>query len=152
LDAVRTHLELGYLGYVEGVSGVESSAETRRRLMSNELADLNWIGHGYRSLYIDCPVLQAFGDGGLALGLCFVVTTLCIPLTFIGIKLMSSYEVTLLERLMIYFYLISMPNLFLHGEPYDFTTWFYMIAIYGTLIRGSNSSPKKLLSMKLRSL
>lgn len=136
LDDVTTHLKLGYLGYVEGVSGVESSAETRRRLMFYELANLNWTGHGYRSLYIDCPALQSFGDGGIILGVLFLVITICIPVTIVAKKLLSDHSpAPPLEQLMTYFYLISVPNLFLHGEPYDFTTWFYLVAVYGTLVR-----------------
>ena len=126
IELFETYFVKGYQSFVLGEDNVEESAETRRNLRQKTLEEFDPLGHGYKYLYIDFPLLQAFSDGGLGFGLLFLATALIWP-NFIAIKMLLSPHLNQLYGLMALVTIQEVPNLFLHGQPYDYSHWFLII-------------------------
>jgi len=136
----QDYLDRGYEAYVVGVVSTEYSAEIRRSLIVYAITEMNLIGHGYRHTFIDFPLLQAFWDGGLVWGTVFLVTTVILPLhtTF---KILKSRASTPPGVMFIcYLYILFLPNLVFHGQPYDYTLWFPIVLFYAVCRRRSRGS------------
>lgn len=132
-DKIQSRIEMlgeyfvrGYLSFVLGEDNIEESAETRRNLRQQTLDELDPIGHGYKYLYIDFPLLQAFSDGGIAFGLLFLITALIVP-NLMAVKMLISPHLSHFYVLAALITIQEVPNLFLHGQPYDYSHWFLLI-------------------------
>jgi hypothetical protein len=132
-DKIQARAELfeeyfvkGYQSFVLGEDNIEESAETRRNLRQKTLDEFDPLGHGYKYIYIDFPLLQAFSDGGVAFGLLFMITALVVP-NWIAIKMLLSPHLTQVYGLVALITIQEVPNLFLHGQPYDYSHWFLLV-------------------------
>ncbi|PSB04088.1 hypothetical protein [Merismopedia glauca] len=126
-----TYLQKGYQTYAEG-TGTELSAGKRRALLTYAISNFDNLGHGYKSLWVDCPLAQAFYDGGLLGGLLFLAVALIIPVACIA-NLTYFQPVDPIKSICIYLYIFSSPTLVLHGQPYDFYFWLRIVIIYSVM-------------------
>lgn len=125
LDLFEQYFVKGYDSFVLGEDNIEESAETRRNLRQQTLDNLDPIGHGFKYLYIDFPLLQAFSDGGIAFGMLFLFTALLVP-NAIALKMLISPHLSQMYALSALITIQEVPNLFLHGQPYDYSHWFLL--------------------------
>ena len=133
-ESLQDYFYKGYLAYFKGQDEVEVSASTRRLLRDQAWQGLSVSGHGFQSLYIDLPILQAFYDGGLVFGLCYSLVTLLAPLIIISRRLKGAATADPPMQLACITYLFYMPNLFVHGQPFDYTVLLPISTFYGVLI------------------
>jgi hypothetical protein len=140
-ENLLTTFELGLQAYVYGHASGEISAETRRDLLEYTLANINISGHGYKALYVDFPILQAFFDLGLAGGLLFLVVAVLIP-TVSAIWLVAMRNCAAPMRFVGYIYVFFLPNLFFHGEPYDYSIWLPIVTYYAVALRSATVSAR----------
>jgi hypothetical protein len=125
----------GYDVYVAGgLKEVDESAQTRAILHARVFSEFNIWGHGYDALYVDAPVLQAFYDLGLLGGLAFVLIALVVPLLWWVLRVRSG-GLSAVERFPFLVYLFSLPNLILHGRPYDFSVWLPVMMLFCVMAR-----------------
>ncbi|UPW18272.1 hypothetical protein M0C34_18930 [Agarivorans sp. TSD2052] len=82
-------------------------------------------GSGYKSLWLDFPLLQAYSDLGILFGFLFMGTFLILPCLFSLRYINSSNAVGFFSLL----YLANVPRLFLHGQPYDWQHFIYLVPI-----------------------
>lgn len=129
-----TTLETGFRAYILGEASGEVSAEIRRVLLEQALAHVNVVGHGYKALYVDFPILQAFFDLGLVGGLLFLAVAVLIP-SISAFWLIAIRNRPAPVRFAGYVYIFFLPNLFLHGEPYDFLIWLPIVTFYALALR-----------------
>ncbi len=125
------YLQGGVASYFGGKSK-EASATGRRELLAYALANMNDIGHGYKALWVDFPIIQAFYDLGLLGGIMFFVVTFIIPYALI-INSIILQELDMIKSIVIYLYVFDSPGLFLHGQPYDFYIWLRIILLYAVM-------------------
>lgn len=133
LDTLIDFLQRGYQAYFYG-QAVEESAEIRHRLLLYAFSHLTVGGEGFKALYVDFPLLQAFYDLGIIGGSLFLFVSVAVPAAFFKTILFSKkkYTIDLYGALI---YLLFFPNLFVHGQPYDFSIWLPIILFYGVTIR-----------------
>lgn len=127
-----TYFQKGILSYFYGITGIEESAETRYYqiyLALNGIFEYPIAGHGYKSLYVDFPILQSFYDLGLFGGIYFLIIALLLPIIFI-IRTMISVNSPALQRFVAYVYVYFTPNLILHGQPYDYPLWLPIVLLF----------------------
>ncbi|WP_337268718.1 O-antigen ligase family protein [Oryzifoliimicrobium ureilyticus] len=90
-------------------------------------ADNIVLGAGYKTFWVDCPVLQIFSDMGLFIGALYVFSVLIYPLYRIALfRNITAPSV----RLMFILYIVDIPRLFLHGQPYDWAHFSYVFLPY----------------------
>jgi len=125
----------GFDVYVAGgLREVDESAEARTMLRERAFSEFNMWGQGYDALYVDAPVLQAFFDLGLLGGLAFVLVTLVLPFGWWILKVRSS-GISVEQRFPFLVYLFFLPNLILHGRPYDFSVWLPVMLLFCVIAR-----------------
>lgn len=114
-----------------GQAGLEPSAEGRRYFREvglQSIADHPWLGSGFMTLQLDFPLLQACQDFGLFLGACFIVAALLLP-GFWSLKALRQGQDA--EKFIAALFVLNSPRLFLHGTPYDWVTFTYVLPVYG---------------------
>lgn len=114
--------------YLRGGSQ-DMSSQMRVNLIDYAMRNLSDLGHGYRALWIDNPVLQSFYDGGILGFSVFVLITLVIPICLISRSLFykSKHPVYIFSSCLYVYYI---PYLFLHGHPYSYAIWTNVIFFY----------------------
>jgi len=129
------YFQRGFEAYFYGIMG-EESADIRHSLLLYAYSHLTFWGEGFKSLYVDFPLLQAFYDLGLLGGLLFLGVTVIVPVLVSGMILLSkNMNTSATYGALIYF--LFLPNLFLHGQPYDYPIWLPIILFYGLTMRFS---------------
>ncbi len=125
---VVNYFTKGYKSYTQGLP-TEQSAFTRRNLINYGLHHITLMGRGVLHKYLDFPILQGFVDLGIFGGLAFVFITLLLPAYFILFR--WKYELLSNERkFFILNYILFIPNLFFHGQPYDYPLWIPIILLF----------------------
>lgn len=122
------YLQGGIASYF-GETSKEASATGRRELLQYAMRNMNNFGHGYKALWVDFPIVQAFYDLGILGGILFLVISFIIPYILI-INSVISQELDMIKSIGIYLYIFDSPGLFLHGQPYDFYIWLRIILLY----------------------
>lgn len=133
LDKFSQYFQRGFDTY-QGNGGKEMSAATRKFLLDKAITDMNSWGHGYKSLWVDFPIVQSFYDGGLLTGGVFSALTLVMPLAMIFRFVFNKREHDTIRLFCIYNYILLLPNLFLNGQPYDFYIWLRVILFYSLML------------------
>jgi hypothetical protein len=132
ISRIITYFQLGSESFFYN-SGVEQSAAYRRKAVEYAFANMNEIGHGYKSLWIDVPVLQAFYDGGILGGSVYLIVAFLVP-TVYALRILFRYKETdRVKMFCSYIYFLSLPSLFSSGQPYDFFMWLRIILLYSVL-------------------
>jgi hypothetical protein len=85
------------------------------------------FGAGFKHYWVDFPLLQSFSDGGFFFGTLYLLAILVIPLWYCWSLRGSSSSIVIL---MLAIYILNLPRLFLHGEPYDWTVCTYALLPY----------------------
>jgi hypothetical protein len=142
IEMFEEYFVRGYQSFVLGEDNIEESAETRRNLRQQTLDELDPVGHGFKYLYIDFPLLQAFSDGGIAFGLLFAITALIVP-NVMAVKMLISPYLSHLYALAALITIQEVPNLFLHGQPYDYSHWFLLIVETAVISRFLQLKPQQ---------
>jgi hypothetical protein len=118
----------GFNSYFYGTSE-EASAAGRRDSLDIAINGLDIYGHGFMSFWVDCPLIQAFYDGGVIGGVLFGTITLLCPL-FLIFRNFNFAEEDMIKQIVLYYYIFTIPWLFLHGHPYNFYLWLRIILFY----------------------
>jgi len=120
---------LGLEGIISGTGGVDVSSDTRFELRQHALERLNIGGHGFDALYVDFPILQAYYDLGVLGGTAFFLIGLVIPSLWVIRTITTARSVHSTVPLA-YIYIFFLPNILLHGKPYDFAIWLPVLLAY----------------------
>ncbi|MBN9028934.1 MAG: O-antigen ligase family protein [Rhizobiales bacterium] len=119
------------LGSLSGANALERSAEGRRYFREiglQNIADHPWAGSGFMTRQLDFPLLQAAQDFGLFLGACFIIAALLLPGLWSLKALRHGRDA---EKFIAALFILNSPRLFLHGTPYDWVTFTYLLPVYG---------------------
>lgn len=123
----------GFFAFTEG-SDAELSALGRfrtRNLAIETFMENPWTGAGYKTLWVDFPVIQAFQDLGIFFGMIFIVAFIIVPMKAMHMAIRRN---DLTAVFLCTIYLVNLPRLFFHGQPYDWSTFAYVFPVYGVLL------------------
>ncbi|MDY6927554.1 MAG: O-antigen ligase family protein [Pseudomonadota bacterium] len=126
LDKTITGIE-NLFGYGTTIDPSALGRVYQREHALNIFENAPWFGNGIKHFWVDFPLLQIFSDLGIVVGLPYVYITLILPII---ITLKYKREKGLLLGLFIALYLSNMPRLFLHGQPYDWTTYIFISTLF----------------------
>ncbi len=103
-----------------GLSTVEIDDAANGRVIQRERSlSLIWqnlsMGAGFKAYWVDFPLLQAFSDLGVFFGFLYMYVVFLAPV----IICFSLKKLNPTEGLLCALYVLNMPRLFLHGQPYD---------------------------------
>lgn len=84
------------------------------------------LGNGIKEFWVDFPLLQIFSDLGFLVGLLYVFVYFLFPLYCI---LSRGKNAQLPEVFMYGVYILNVPRLFLHGQPYDWTIYLFLAPV-----------------------
>lgn len=111
------------------LGGSVSDESAYMRVVQRRLAVEIFLNHplsgaGIKHFWVDFPLLQAFSDLGLFLGGLYLLIFLVTPLyfCFVCAKNKSDSVLCLLGAL----YILNLPRLFLHGQPYDWSVFIFV--------------------------
>lgn len=122
------------LGSLSGANALERSAEGRRYFREiglQNIADHPWLGTGFMTRQLDFPLLQACQDFGLFVGTCFILAALVLPGLWSLKALRRGRDA---EKFIAALFVLNTPRLFLHGTPYDWVTFTYLLPVYGMML------------------
>ena len=131
------------LGSLSGANALERSAEGRRYFRETGLqniADHPWAGSGFMTRQLDFPLLQAAQDFGLFLGACFIIAALLLPGMWALKTLRQGRDA---EKFIAALFILNSPRLFLHGTPYDWVTFTYLLPVYGMALCHPAPKPRR---------
>jgi hypothetical protein len=124
--------------YGETLDFAADSAAIRHQALSNVLPTLReinlFIGNGMFTTRADFPLLQVFTDLGFFAGFLNLFLMLIFPLILIlrqNIKnkiLINDFQKSQYFSILLYIY--NLPNLFLHGTPYEYSMWLPILILY----------------------
>ncbi|MGB3757882.1 MAG: hypothetical protein WBA07_16135 [Rivularia sp. (in: cyanobacteria)] len=114
-------------------TGNEQSAATRRINLQKAFAEWTIQGNGYKSLYVDAPVVQAFYDGGIIGGTVFFLVAFIIPTCHVFYIFFNIKNPNTIKVFCSYIYLLYFPSLFSNGQPYEFFMWLRIVLLYRVL-------------------
>lgn len=120
---------LGWRSLVLGEDTGEVSAELRHEKFEYAITHLSIAGSGYKSLYVDSPVLQSFLDLGLVGGGAFLLVALVFP-TLGAFRVLRHRDAPPHVLAAALTFIVLGPNFFLHGQPYDFQVWLPVVFAY----------------------
>lgn len=84
-----------------------------------------FLGKGYMSRnQIDFPLLQIFYDCGILMGIIYFILSIVYPLKFVISKPKND-----MDKIMIYFAIITICNSFFTGNPYGINCYMYLIIV-----------------------
>lgn len=97
------------------------------------------LGAGFKAFWVDFPLLQAFSDLGIIIGLIYLILFLVIPV-YLCLKSMRSGNnvITMLNII----YIVCVPRLFLHGQPFDWVVFTYAFLPYCAIFEQHKMSKK----------
>lgn len=87
-----------------------------------------FFGLGIKSYWVDFPLLQILSDLGIFIGAIYIYYVFIKPI-YISYKVFSIYYHSIVLKFFSILYLANLPRLFLHGEPYDWTTPIFLIPL-----------------------
>jgi len=85
-----------------------------------------FLGAGFKYLWIDFPLLQAFSDSGLLIGIVYLYTYLLYPLSKSLLGVFNPNSTVVFFSLL---YVCNASRLFLHGQPLDWQHMVYVIPV-----------------------
>lgn len=135
---IEEGLKEGIKGFFFGQDVTDQSTIDRIMLRNKAMDGLTLLGNGYSSMFIDNPLLQAFYDLGLFGGILFASVALIIPIVRAFNLFRVGWGNSPASQFATYVYLFSLPNLLLHGRPYDFTLWIPIVLFYGLCFRSQS--------------
>lgn len=135
-NSIVSGVEKGYASF-KGDDDEEESAATRKMNRDIALENLHPLGSGYKTLWLDLPVLEAVQDGGILGGGIFVIVTLVIPWIYIFTICVTNPTISSTKLFCVYAYIYDSPTILIHGRPYDFYIWLRIILLYYSM-RQSN--------------
>jgi hypothetical protein len=95
----------------------------------------NWFGYGINTISskieFDSPFLECAIDFGNIVALLYFYVAVLLPL-YIIFKI-NPVSVSADEKTAIIYYIFMLPNLFLHGSPYEYDAWLPVIVFYALL-------------------
>ena len=130
------------LGSLSGANALERSAEGRRdfrELGLQNIADSPWFGTGFMTQQLDFPLLQACQDFGLFIGSCFIIDALLLP-AYWSMKALRGGRHA--EKFIAALFILNSPRLFLHGTPYDWVTFTYLLPVYSMALCRAVPKPR----------
>lgn len=133
LEVLSENMLTGFLAFTGG-GGEERSAQGRfntRNIAIETFLDHPLAGAGYKTLWVDFPVVQAFQDLGILFGSIFVIAFILIPARAL---FMSFRAKDVPGSFICLMYLMNAPRLFFHGQPYDWTSFAFAVPAYGVLL------------------
>jgi hypothetical protein len=133
-DETSTYIWDAVEALVFGNSLADASTAARIRQVPVALDGLTLLGHGYKSNYIDFPLLQAYYDLGLVGGSLYFLVFVIIPLRVTSDLLLSAYRPPTIQ-LALACYLILFPRFFFAAEPYYYPTVVIVTFFYATAVR-----------------
>jgi len=114
-----------------GVSTLQIDDAANGRIIQREKAiSLIWenlaFGAGFKAFWVDFPLLQAFSDLGVFFGLLYL------SVVFIGpvFTCFTLRQPKPTEALLCALYMLNLPRLFLHGQPYDWPIFCFAFLPY----------------------
>lgn len=141
LQLLQESIREGFYTILGGDSlGIDPSALGRvfqREYASYLLAENPLFGAGFKAYWVDFPLLQAYSDLGIFIGFFYTVAFLIVPV-FIAVR--STRRSNPGHILLAALYLLNMPRLFLHGQPYDWVLFAYVFLVYAIRPNRSHQS------------
>lgn len=125
---------VGIEGLVSETGSFEESADTRRDLRQEAMEGLSFFGQGYGALYVDFPLLHAYYELGVIPGTLFFIAALALPLA-LCLRAWYGARMESLPMFVALLYLFFLPNIGVHGKPYDFSVWIPVLMVYAVMGR-----------------
>jgi hypothetical protein len=123
----------GGLSLLSGSSGgglaIDASAATRRAFYAQYFDTFNLVGHGYKAIFVDNPVAEAFYDLGLVGGFSYVIVVLVLP-TKICLNLILRRNNPAIVNFSLVMYGMQLPMLFLSTTTYTLNNWVFIVVFY----------------------
>ncbi|WP_448212783.1 hypothetical protein [Colwellia sp. MEBiC06753] len=112
--------------------GYYADAAALSRVYQREIAFEHFFNHfyfgaGFKNFWVDFPILQAFSNGGVFLGVIYFLVYFVYPFFYSLRTLFIEAEPSAVRQLIALIYIINSPRLFLHGQPYDWQHMVYVI-------------------------
>lgn len=154
VEIIRTRMDHLFNILVDGLFTIFSSSNDvfldssagSRVIQRSEAVDIwsnnFWFGGGYKTFWVDSPLLQAFSDMGLFFGVLYLLVFLMVPMLS-ALFFLNRRGYGAVFSL---YYIASLPRLFLHGQPYDWQHLVFLVPVlsaFSYLLYESNVVVKK---------
>lgn len=126
-DSVQRALET-FFGGATSLEDASAAGRVYQRGYALELFENSpFFGAGFKAFWVDFPLLQAFSDLGFFFGVVYLLLFLIVPIYLCFWKIRRRTNVHILFNSL---YILCVPRLFLHGQPYDWVVFTYSFLPY----------------------